>query len=52
MERKVGHVGTGTVDGTGVGFWVIFPVVGLLICLFFVIAMVRMMEPVAAASCA
>ncbi len=25
------------------GFWWIFPVIGLLICLFFVIAMVRMM---------
>ena len=26
------------------GFWWIFPVLGLLICLFFVIAMVRMMS--------
>lgn len=25
------------------GFWWVFPVVGLLICLFFVITMVRMM---------
>jgi uncharacterized membrane protein len=26
------------------GFWWIFPVIGLLICLFFMIAMVRMMS--------
>ena len=26
------------------GFWWIFPVVGLLICLFFAIAMIRMMS--------
>jgi uncharacterized membrane protein len=26
------------------GFWWIFPVIGLLICLFFVFAMVRMMS--------
>ena len=26
------------------GFWWIFPVIGLLICLFFVIAMVRMVS--------
>lgn len=30
------------------GFWWIFPVIGLLICFFFVIAMVRMMRSGAA----
>ena len=30
--------------GPGWGFWWIFPVIGLLICVFFLIAMVRMMS--------
>jgi hypothetical protein len=36
------HVGA--VDGSNVGFWWIFPVIGLLLCLFFVFAMIRMMS--------
>jgi hypothetical protein len=36
--------GAGPCVGPMWGFWWIFPVIGLLICLFFVIAVVRMMS--------
>ena len=36
--------GPGPWAGPMWGFWWIFPIIGLLICLFFVIAMVRMMS--------
>ena len=36
--------GPGSCVGPMWGFWWIFPVIGLLICLFFVIAVVRMMS--------
>jgi uncharacterized membrane protein len=36
--------GAGQCVGPISGFWWIFPVIGLLICLFFVVAVVRMMS--------
>lgn len=34
-------MGTWTMDGTDAGFWWIFPVLGILLCIFFVAILVR-----------
>ena len=40
---EICYVGTGTVDGSDVGFLVIFPVIGLLTFVFLVVCVVRLL---------